>query len=159
MPMPTFRERLAVPLWWWLVAGAFVLSVLVAAGFALGAWPGIVLTVASSALVAAVLVPYGKQRTVVDEHALTVGDSRVEWRWVADARALDADQARLRLGTGADARAHLAVRPYTPQAVEVTIDDPADPHPYWLVGSRHAEELAAAVRAHLAEPREASDVH
>lgn len=152
MPLPTavtpvHRERLTVPLWWWLVAGVFVFSVLVAAGFALGPWPGIALTAVSLLLVVAVLVPYGRCEVSADDEALTVGRSRIEWRWVAGARALDPEATTRRLRTEADVRAHLEIRPYAPRAVEVTLADAADPHPYWLVSSRHPDELAAAVNA------------
>ena len=34
------------------------------------------------------------------------------------------------------------LRPYLKRAVRVEITDPADPAPYWLVSSRHPEELA-----------------
>lgn len=149
VPAPEHRERLTVPVWWWLVAGVFVVSVLVAAGFALGPWPGLVMALVSLALVVAVLVPYGGCEVRVDRDALTVGRSRIEWRWVAGVRALDADATVRRLRTEADARAHLVIRSYAPESVEVTLADPADPHPYWLISSRQAEHLAAAIDAHL----------
>ncbi|GAB3710489.1 DUF3093 domain-containing protein [Mariniluteicoccus flavus] len=148
--MPTFRERVFVPVWWWLVAGVFVFSVFVAAAFSLGPWPALVLALAGAAVVAAVLVPYGSARIVVDDSGLTVGDSHLEWQWVAGVRHRDAAETRARLRTEADARAHLAVRPFLADSVEVTLDDPADPHPYWLVSSRRATELAAAIQQHLA---------
>ncbi len=49
------------------------------------------------------------------------------------------------MGSEADARAYLLVRPYLKRAVRVTVVDPADPTPYWLVGTRHPEALAAAL--------------
>ncbi|MPN07380.1 hypothetical protein SDC9_154650 [bioreactor metagenome] len=50
------------------------------------------------------------------------------------------------MGAGADVQAFLATRPYIRRVVEVTLADPADPHPYWLISSRHPEELADAIR-------------
>ena len=47
-------------------------------------------------------------------------------------------------GVDADARAFLLLRPYLKRAVQVEIADPADPTPYWLVRTRHPDELAAA---------------
>ncbi len=58
---------------------------------------------------------------------------------------LDAEQTRRRAGVEADARAHLVLRPYVSTAVEITLDDPADPVPYWLVSTRRPEALAAAL--------------
>ncbi|WP_432557480.1 DUF3093 domain-containing protein [Granulicoccus sp. GXG6511] len=147
-PAPLFRERLGVPVRWWLVALFFVVSVFVAVAFYLGPLNGLIAAVLCAGIVAAVLVPYGSLTVTVDERALTVGPNRIEWAWVGGATTLDADAARHRLGPGADVRAHLAVRPYVQESVEVTVVDAADPHPYWLISSRRAAELAAAVNAH-----------
>lgn len=142
-----YSERLSAPVRWWLVALAFVLSLFLAAGFSLGPVPGGLIGVGALAIVTVVLRSFGASRTTVDAQALTVGINRIEWPWVGTARALDADATRRRLGPEADARAHLATRPYLPESVEIAIADPADPHPYWLIGSRHATALAAAINA------------
>ena len=60
---------------------------------------------------------------------------------------LDADATRRLAGVEADARAYLLLRPYLKRAVRVEITDPADPAPYWLVSTRHPDELAAALDA------------
>ena len=49
------------------------------------------------------------------------------------------------VGPGADHRAFLFTRPFIRDVVKVTLDDPADPHPYWLVSTRDAAALAAAL--------------
>jgi hypothetical protein len=48
-------------------------------------------------------------------------------------------------GPEADARAYLLLRPYLKRAVKVEITDPADPAPYWLVGTRRPDQLASAL--------------
>ena len=48
-------------------------------------------------------------------------------------------------GVDADARAYLLLRPYLKRAVKVEITDPADPAPYWLVSTRHADALVRAL--------------
>lgn len=149
-PVAEFSEQVTVPVRWWLVALFFVLSVLVAVGFYLLPTNGLIAALLCAGVIVAVLLPYGSLKVSVDDRALTVGASRIEWAWVGGAKALDAAEARHRLGRGADARAHLAVRPYAPEAVEVTIADPADPHPYWLVSSRRATELADAINVRVA---------
>jgi len=158
-PAPVFQERLSVPLRWWLVALSFVISVFVAVAFYLGPGNGLILTAACAAIVVAVLVPYGSRTITVDDEALTVGPHRIEWAWVGGAKALDAAAARHRLGPDADVRAHLVVRPYIPEGVEVTVVDIADPHPYWFVNSRRAAELADAInaRAVASLPAETTD--
>lgn len=144
-----FRERLYVPLGWWLLVLFFVVSLIIAIGFYLGPWLGLLAGGVCLAIAMVVLLPFGSLTTTVDDRALTVGLNRVEWEWVAGAKALDTESARRRLGPQADARAHLVTRPYVPEAVEVTLADAADPHPYWFVGSRHADELAVAINARV----------
>ena len=72
----------------------------------------------------------------VDDAELRVGRAVLERSWIAGCRALDAAATAVRGSTGADARAHLVLRPYVATAVELTLDDPADPVPYWLVSTR-----------------------
>ena len=45
-----------------------------------------------------------------------------------------------------DARAWLLVRGWIPGVARITLDDPTDPTPYWLVSTRDPEGLAAALR-------------
>lgn len=153
-PPPTalteHRERLFVPVSWWIIVVFFLVSIFVAVAFYLGLWNGVLVTVLSAGIVAAVLLPYGSMQITVDDKALTVGPNRIEWPWVAGAAALDRTETRHRLGRGADVRAHLLTRPYLAETVEVTLADPADPHPYWLVSSRNAVALAATINARAA---------
>ena len=62
------------------------------------------------------------------------------------ATALDAESTRRIAGVDADARAYLLLRPYLKRAVRVEITDPADPAPYWLVSTRHPDELGRRPR-------------
>jgi hypothetical protein len=55
------------------------------------------------------------------------------------------DAARIERGTGLDARAFLVIRGWIRDVVRVPITDVADPAPYWLVSTRHPEQLAAAI--------------
>lgn len=49
------------------------------------------------------------------------------------------------LGPRADARAYLAHRGWIRTAIQVEVRDDADPTPYWLISTRRADELAAAL--------------
>ncbi|NNG19325.1 DUF3093 domain-containing protein [Naumannella sp. ID2617S] len=140
----THVEVLRVPLAWWLIAGGFLLSLWLAVGFYLGWWQGLLGTAALGGLVAWVLLDYGSLRVRVDADGFAVGRSRIEWEWVDGVRPLSAEETRRRQGPGADARAHLVLRPYLKRAVEVGVADPADPHPYWLVSCRDPDAVAAA---------------
>ena len=140
-----FRERLTVPIIWWVLAGLFSLSVLVAVGAYLGPAWGLGTTIATLLIAAAI---FGSAAILisVDEQEIRVGRASIEHTYIATCRALDAEQTRRRTGVEADARAHLVLRPYIKTTVEITLDDPEDPVPYWLVSTRHPQRLAAALQ-------------
>lgn len=139
-----FRERLTVPLAWWVLAALFALSVLLAFGFYLGPVWGVGSALVTMVVAAAVFAALSIEVSV-DATALRVGRAVVERHYIGGCRALDAAAADRRGGVEADARAHLVLRPYITTAVEVVLDDPADPVPYWLVSTRRPARLAAAL--------------
>ena len=140
-----FRERLTVPVMWWVLAGLFSLSVLIAVGAYLGPAWGVGTSLATLLVAAAI---FGSASIVIsiDEQEIQVGRATIEHAYVAACRALSAEETRRRTGIEADARAHLVVRPYIKTAVEITLDDPEDPVPYWLVSTRRPQQLAAAMQ-------------
>lgn len=141
-----YRERLTVPLAWWLLAAGLAATFAVAVGYYLGwVWGGGAGLVAMGVAVG-IFTSAGITVVVSPDH-LSVGRAEIDHRYIGGCRALDADQTRQRSGTEADARAHLVLRPYVAGAVEITLADPADPVPYWLVSSRHPEQLATALEA------------
>lgn len=143
--MTTYRERLTAPLSWWLAALGFALVwgwvFLVVLGWA----AAIVVTVLVTAAGFLAVWRYGSVVISVDADGLRVGSAVIGVQHVGTARPLDRAAYRLRLGTGADARAYLVTRPYLDHGVLVEIDDPADPVPYWLVSSRRPDAFAAAL--------------
>lgn len=146
-----YRERLSVPPAWWVIGLFFSLTFVTAVGFYAGPWVAVVAGVVTAAGVSAALLWYGRVLVVVDADGLRAGDALLEWPWVADVQVLDRVATRRRLGPDADHAAWLVVRAFIPGSVEVTLDDADDPHPYWLVSSRHPAELAAAI-AHAISP-------
>ena len=82
---------------------------------------------------------------VVDETGVHAGTAVLEWPWVGEVVVHDRAATRRRLGPAADPAAWLLVRGYVPASVEVAVADAADPHPYWLVSSRRAAQLAAVI--------------
>lgn len=150
-PEPTFDERLVAPVSYWLVSLFFGLTFVTAVGFYLGPELAVGAAVALAAAIAAALGWFGRTRIHVDEAGLRVGESLLEWPYLGVVSRLDAEATRRRLGVDADARAFVTGRPYVPTAVEVEVVDVADPHPYWLVASRHPAELAVALERGKAE--------
>lgn len=140
-----YRERLHAPISWWVIGLFFAVSFATAVGFAVGPWVSLAAGGLAVALVAGGLLWFGGKLIVVDDAGLRVGESLLEPEYLGPATAHSASQTRDRLGPGADRRALLVLRGYIPTSVEVAIADPADPHPYWLISTRHPDELAAAL--------------
>ncbi len=144
---PSYAERLIVPWWMWL-AGLGV-AALLATEIWLGAsgvqaWlPFVVLLPAA----AVALVRLGRIRVAVEAGEFRVDDARLPVRFVADVVPLDAEGRREVLGVGAHPYAFVVQRPWVPGAVQVLLDDPADPTPFWVVSTRHPVELATALLA------------
>lgn len=108
----------------------FVVGVIVA----IGLYAGCVLLL----LISAPLVE-------VTETELVAGRARLPRSAVGSAEGFRRDDARRERGVGLDARAWLSIRGWVDPVVKVTLDDPDDPTPYWLLSTRRPEELVAAL--------------
>ena len=144
-PDPGYRERLHVPLRWWvqgtMLIATFWLAFVVAMPAAL-AWAatGVLL-----ALMAVLFLGYGAPRVEVGEGWLRAGRARISGAFLGEAEPLDAEATRRVAGVEADARAYLLLRPYLKRSVRVTVRDSADPTPYWLVSTRDPVRLVSAI--------------
>jgi Protein of unknown function (DUF3093) len=140
-----YSERLSVP--WWSWPPLLGVAALLAAEIGLGA-PGLRTWVPYAVLLPLTALGLwwaGRIRVAVSGRELRVDDARLPARFVADAIPLDATGKRELLGVGADPLAFVVQRPWVSGAVQVLLDDPADPTPYWVVSSRHPDRLAAAL--------------
>jgi hypothetical protein len=142
-----YAERLVLP--WWLWGAALGVAALLAAEVHLGAggpraWvPYVVLL----PLTAAGLWWLGRIRITVGDGELRVDDAHLPVQYVTVVIPLDAAGKREILGPAAHPLAFVVQRPWVSGVVQVVLDDPADPTPYWIVSSRHPERLAAALSA------------
>ncbi|QIG42872.1 DUF3093 domain-containing protein [Nocardioides anomalus] len=141
-----YDERLGVPLRWWVQGVMLVATLWLALVVAVPGPAAWVCTAIALALLALLLVTYGGARVSVADGWFRAGRARIEAVHLGTATALDPEETRRVAGPEADARAFLLLRPYLKRAVRVEITDPADPTPYWLVSSRHPDELAKAVQ-------------
>jgi hypothetical protein len=154
--LPVFRERWIVPLVWWPCA--LGLATLVAAELHSGA-PGVraVLPYAVLLPLTAVLLAAGSRGSItVVDGVLHVPGARIPIALLKDGVALDRESFRVQTGPMADPRAYLVSRPWLHTAVRLTVDDPDDPTPYWVVGTRRPAELLEAMRT-AARAGQASD--
>jgi hypothetical protein len=142
---PLYAERLGVPWWSWppaLLAAALLAAEVWMGSGGLRAWvPYAVLL----PLTVALMIWLGRIRIVVTGTEFLVDDARLPVVVIADVIPLDADGKREVLGVGAHPLAFVVQRPWIGGAVQVLLDDPADPTPFWVVSTRHPVQLATAL--------------
>jgi DUF3093 family protein len=144
---PAYTERLRVSFWAW--PAALAVDVIVALELLMG-FPGTPAWIPLAAVVAftvAVLLWAGRIRVEIADGEFRVDDARLPVTAIADVIALDAAGKRESLGVGAHPLAFVIQRPWLGPAVQVLLDDPADPTPFWVVSTRHPVELATALLA------------
>jgi len=143
----TYAERLGVPWWSWPLAlcggGLLAAEVWLGAG-GLRAWVPFAVVLPLTVLA---MLWLGRIRVTVDGGEFRVDDARLPVSVISDVVALDADGKREVLGVGAHPLAFVIQRPWIGGAVQVLLDDPADPTPYWVISSRHPTRLAGELLA------------
>ena len=153
---PLYSERLRVPVRWWaqwsVMVGSFWLAMIVAVPERL-AW---IVTAMLALIMVVVLRSYGSPKIIVTAQWIHAGRARIERRHLGPVAALNASEMRSQAGPKASARAHLLLRPYIATGVRIAIVDPDDPTPYWLLSSRRASDLAAALASEVPRVQQAS---
>lgn len=144
--MRDYRERLRVPASWWLIAAVcvVVLGTELFAGFSLTVGIGVYIVLAL--VCAATLLHWGGAVIEVRDGELRAGPARpLPLGAVGEVRALNEAQTRAMRGPHADPAAYLLIRPYLNESVYVAVIGTDATVPYWLIGTRHATALAAAI--------------
>ena len=78
---------------------------------------------------------------------LRVGPAQLPTRFIADAAPVPAREKQVMLGPELDPTAYVLHRPWIGPMVRVTLNDPADPTPYWIFSARRPEALLECLRA------------
>ena len=134
-----------MPWWSWppaLIGGAVLATEIWTGADGLRSWMPFVVVLP---LTVALMLWLSRIRVAVTDTELQVDDARLPLAVIADVVALDADGKREALGVGAHPLAFVVQRPWIGGAVQVLLDDPADPTPYWLVSTRHPVKLAESI--------------
>lgn len=167
--MRVYHERLWVPWPWWLVG----LAVVVILGEELATQFGWLIGIAIYAVLlagwAALGLSWSRPQVAVGGGELAAGGARLPLAAAGEVSELDRAQTRAIIGPRADPSAFVLMRPHLRQAVYVRVTDAAAgtlrrrrlrwrhwrPRrevtetalgaPYWVVGTRHPGELAAAI--------------
>lgn len=142
-----FDERLTTP-WWWYPVAVAIAAILAAefrlADHSLTVWLpfGVLLPGA-----AVVVWSMGRNRVSVAGGELRVRDAHLPLSLITSVVLLDPATLRRAVGRHGDPQAFAAIRAWIGPGVQVLIDDPDDPTPYWIVSTRRPEALARALRA------------
>ena len=145
--MGSYRERLLVPVAYWLLAVPVVVLLGAEAWFLAGGFvPPLVIGVLA-VIAATFLIHWSLGLVEVTDGVLRADGHALALSEAGEVVALDERQSRAMRGPRADPSAHILLRPYLKRAVYIEVAEPRDGIPYWLVATRRPEKLAAAVSA------------
>ena len=144
--MRDYRERLAVPAAYWILA---VPVILLLGAYAIYAdLSGLIVTIVYVVFTVgyvAVLLAWGSGAIEVTGGELRAAGAVLPLARVTAVQALDEKQAAAMRGPQADPAAHMLIRPWLKAAVYLEVQDPAAGVPYWLIGTRRPAELASVI--------------
>jgi Protein of unknown function (DUF3093) len=145
--MGSYRERLMVPISYWLLTVPVVLTLGAEAYFFVdGIIPPLFIGLLF-VIIAVFLVHWSSATIEVTGSVLRAGKDTLALSETDDVMALDEAQSMVLRGPRADPAALILLRPYLKRAVYVGLADQSAGVPYWLIATRHPEELAAAIES------------
>jgi hypothetical protein len=141
-----YRESLRTP-WWWYPVALSVASILAAefhvGGYSLTDW--IPFSTLLPLSVAAVWW-LSRSKLVITSDEVRIRGAHLPLAFVTEIVALDARPLRRVIGREGDPRAFVAIRPWIGPGVQLQLDDPDDPTPYWVISTRRPERVARLLR-------------
>lgn len=142
--MNGYRERL-LPKWWvYLLAASLIAMLSIAYGAAFSAMIGWVMFIVGFGLLALAMTA-GSPVIEVSE-VLRVDAARLPMTSIGQTRVLDADETRQARRSRDHALDFTLLKLWSSTtAIAVTLDDPTDPHPGWLISTRHPGALKDAI--------------
>lgn len=143
--MRVYRERLGVPLSWWLLITACVLLLGTTLWAGLSPAAALIIYAGLEAACALSLLVWGAATVEVTAGAVRAGPRRLPLGQVGEVTALDRAQTAALRGPRADPAAFLLIRPWLPESVYIEVAGRPPEQPYWLIATRRPAVLAAAV--------------
>ena len=140
-----YREVIRTPLWLLAIIYFFFLSLVISVWAALGNNSAIVSLVVLSLTLITIYFKSGLF-IEVDENELRVGRAHLPREYFGNLVALDNQQVRIVRTRDADPAAFLAIRFWSPKAVQVFVNDARDQTPYWLISTSQPEKLLSALK-------------
>jgi hypothetical protein len=140
--MDSYRERLLVPVSYWLLAVPVVLTLGGEAYFFVDGFIPLLVIGLLFVIVAVFLLQWSSATIEVTGTVLRAGKDTLALSDADDVVALDERQAMVLRGPRGAPAAHKQESPN-----HIGLADPAAGVPYWLVATRHPERLAAAIES------------
>lgn len=139
-------ERLSAPPWVWAaVLSVAGVSAAVLHGGATG-WRAVVPYAVLLPVAVAGLLWVSRGRVRVADGVLHVPGARIPLDHLGGVTPLTREGTRRVRGPLAEPRAYVVTRGWLAESVRVQVEDPEDDTPYWLVGTRRPQDLAAALQ-------------
>lgn len=149
-PTVRYRERLRVPLWWWLPGFGLAALIAVTVNRALHNAPNWVGFAVMAPLAVLVLLWLGRHTVSVTSAdgvtELWLDDAHLPTGVIARSAVVPASAKSAALGRQLDPAAFVSHRGWVGPMALVVLDDPDDPTPYWLFSSRHPDRVLAALQ-------------
>jgi hypothetical protein len=135
-----FKEVIRPPLWLLAFIYFMFLSLVIAVWAALGNLSALVTFIALTIALLAIAV-MAKSEVRVTQDELVIGKAHIGVKYLAGVEILDKNAMRLLRTRDADPAAFLAIKFWLSTGVKITLNDPRDPTPYWLVSCKKGKEL------------------
>lgn len=145
-----YRERLHVPLWWWLPGLGVAALIALEVNQGIAALPGWLPYAVLLPVAAVVLVGLGRTELRVvgtgSDSELWVGNAHLPMSVVSRTAEVPRSAKSAALGRQLDPAAYVVHRGWIGPMVLLVLEDPDDPTPYWLVSAKHPDKVLAALR-------------
>jgi hypothetical protein len=137
-----FKEVLRPPIWVLAFIYFLFLSLVIAIWAAFD--NSVTLIAFIAATIAIIYIAFAMRSTITfDGKELRIDRAHIDIKYLGEATILDAPAMRLLRTRDADPAAYLAIKFWMPKGIKITVVDPRDPTPYWLITSKRGEEIAA----------------
>lgn len=138
----TFKEVLRPPIWVLAFIYFLLLSLVIAFWAAFDNRTAFISFL--MATVAIIYIAIAMRSTIsIDGQELRIDQAHIELKYLGGVEQLTSSQMRLLRTRDADPAAYLAIKFWLSTGVKITISDPRDPTPYWLVTSKRGDQIAA----------------
>jgi hypothetical protein len=139
-PDVMWREVIRPPLWLLAFIYFMFLSLVLAVWAAFDIRTTVITWIGFTLLLALIAVKMRSEITI-DGQELRIGKAHIELKYLEKVELLTPTQIRLLRTRDADPAAYLAITFWISTGVKITLKDPRDSTPYWLVNAKKSEEL------------------